>query len=865
MLYVTPEPNSKNKYTVAILIKEAALAEKELVNYYLEPLKAQGIPGDNIIFIGLEYNETNKAPVKLIKTHLTTVLTACKSIGVKTLLVADGHYFKTLTKLRRAEPHHGYIKPCAIPQYEYLNVILSVNYQSLFYNPLIKERLDMSLETLTNHSNGTHIDLGTDIIHSAVYPDTTVKINMQLQKLHQHKELVCDVETFGLDIATCGLGTIGFAWDKHNGIAFAVDLFIPTTDNWLILDSLREFFLTYKGKLIYHGGTFDIKVIIYKLFMDHALDTKGLLLGLKTMFKNVDDTLIMTYLATNSSAKNKLNLKQAAFEYTGNYAQEDIKNIKLIPLDILLQYNLIDCLATWYVKEKNYPIMVEDKQLAVYKDIMIPTMQVITHMELNGMPMDKAQITITWDKLTKVEAELNKELYSLRTIKEFEENQQKMACVKANMVLSKLVKDLEEFKDNYNPASPKQTVALLYEHMNLTVMDRTKTKLPSTGADSIQKLLNNLDKNANPEYKRILELLIDIAKVSKIVNTFVKAFKDKTVQKQDNCYYLHGNFNIGGTLSGRLSSSNINLQNLPSTGSKYAKIIKQCFTAPEGWLMVGADFASLEDKISALTTKDPNKVKVYEDGYDGHCLRAYSYFGDQMPDIINDINGINSIETKYTHLRQSSKNATFALTYQGTYVAIMGLGFSQPEAVKIYNNYHNLYKVSDEYIQDKIALASKVGHTTAAFGLRLRTPILGKTIINTRITPYEAQKEGRTMGNFHGQSYGMLNNRASIELHEKLLASAYAENIKPISHIHDAQYFIVKDDLDTLKWLNDNLIKAMEWQDLPELQHDQIKLGGQMSVFYPTWADEIKLPNYCNNQTIYNTVHDAIEERTSDK
>lgn len=72
---------------------------------------------------------------------------------------------------------------------------------------------------------------------------------------------------------------------------------------------------------------------------------------------------------------------------------------------------------------------------------------------------------------------------------------------------------------------------------------------------------------------------------------------------------------------------------MPATGSKYAKLIKSCFMAPDGWLFSGLDFASLEDRISALTTKDPNKLKVYTDGYDGHSMRAFAYFGDQMPDI----------------------------------------------------------------------------------------------------------------------------------------------------------------------------------------------------------------------------------------
>ena len=120
--------------------------------------------------------------------------------------------------------------------------------------------------------------------------------------------------------------------------------------------------------------------------------------------------------------------------------------------------------------------------------------------------------------------------------------------------------------------------------------------------------------------------------MDKILTTVIPALEGAQ-QGLDGWYYLFGNFNLGGTLSGRLSSSDPNLQNLPATGTRYAKLIKSCFAAPPGWFFCGIDFNSLEDRISALTTKDPNKLKVYTDGYDGHCLRAYAYFGDQMPEI----------------------------------------------------------------------------------------------------------------------------------------------------------------------------------------------------------------------------------------
>lgn len=112
------------------------------------------------------------------------------------------------------------------------------------------------------------------------------------------------------------------------------------------------------------------------------------------------------------------------------------------------------------------------------------------------------------------------------------------------------------------------------------------------------------------EVIKVLKAIINFSDVSKMLSTFISAFEENSVKNPDGHYYLYGNFNLGGTVSGRLSSSDPNLQNIPAN-SIYSKHIKKCFTAAPNRIMAGADFLSLEDRISALLTKDTNKLKVY--------------------------------------------------------------------------------------------------------------------------------------------------------------------------------------------------------------------------------------------------------------
>jgi DNA polymerase-1 len=300
-----------------------------------------------------------------------------------------------------------------------------------------------------------------------------------------------------------------------------------------------------------------------------------------------------------------------------------------------------------------------------------------------------------------------------------------------------------------------------------------------------------------------------------------------------------------------LSSSNPNLQNIPS-GSVFAKLIKACFGAIGKWLFNGSDFDALEDKTGALLTGDPNRIKIYTEGFCGHCLRTQSYWPEKMPDIDpTSVDSINSIADLYPDDRQDSKAPSFALQYRGTWRTLMNnCGFSEKEAKAIEKRYHDLYQVSDAWAEDVEKEGREKGYVTMIFGARIRTPLLAKTVTKGRSVPYAAAAEARSAGNAKTQSYCFLTLRAMNEYRKRVWNSPYIYSILPAATIHDAGYYMCKNDTKLMKWHNDNLIDCMAWQELEELKHPTIKISSSLEIFYPSWKDVVKIPNHSSEREI---------------
>lgn len=225
---------------------------------------------------------------------------------------------------------------------------------------------------------------------------------------------------------------------------------------------------------------------------------------------------------------------------------------------------------------------------------------------------------------------------------------------------------------------------------------------------------------------------------------------------------------------------------------------------------------------------------------------------------------VNSIKNKYPDLRQESKAVTFAAQYQGTYRTFMNAsGFSETDAKALEANYKSLYIVSEKYTQDRLLQASKDGYVGVAFGLRIRTPLLKQVVWGSSSLPREAAAEGRTVGNALSQSYGLLNNRAANAFMQRVWDSKHRLDIKPIALVHDAIYLLIKDDVEVVAWVNKELIKAMEWQELPELVHTRVKLNAALDLMWPDWSNPITIPNNADQDTIRSICSKAKEKYES--
>lgn len=279
--------------------------------------------------------------------------------------------------------------------------------------------------------------------------------------------------------------------------------------------------------------------------------------------------------------------------------------------------------------------------------------------------------------------------------------------------------------------------------------------------------------------------------------------------------------------------------NAPSTGSVFAKPIKRCFTAPPGYVVYAIDLSALEDRVIASLSRDVNKMSVFTDGLDGHCLNALGYFKEEVAqhmeltgDTVTDVSKFFDLQ-EHGHkelkaIRQKGKPATFGLSY-GAFPPKVAATLKIPleEAESIFNRYHNeLYSGITDYRENYVLpTAEQNGRIHLGLGCYIKTDDPGSDI--------------RTLNNATCQFWSIVTALTVAKMDQIITRSGLSDDVQITSTIYDSIYMIVKKDANLIKQLNDAIVPIMT-ADFMENQAIHNEAAGEIG---PDWADLELVPN----------------------
>lgn len=424
-----------------------------------------------------------------------------------------------------------------------------------------------------------------------------------VRKVAQGRDIGVDIETRRIEWEDNKLLSIGFATDESTCYALYNIPIIGANGeghDTQIWEALEDLLTDENIQFVWHNGKFDCTRLKYLCNLDARVD---------------DDTMLYHYCAINEK-RGTHGLKDLGQLYLQAPAWDDeLEKIKRdfckqnkmrigdfmyddIPTAVLVPYMQRDCIATLRLK-RVFTRLGRPEASFIYRKL-IEASNAFIRVELNGIRLDL-------DYLEDLEFELEKELEE--------------ATKRLDEVASSIWDPLEysrgtgarvKLTDKFNIKSPKQLKWMLQQVLGYPV--------PSTDAATIDTLIDEVESGVitNPQAKDFLQAIASVRKNSKYMDTYVQGMRDCVCRDAR----IRGTFNLHGTETGRLSSSNPNMQNVPRD-----KKIKNLLCATPGYKLVQMDYSQAELRVLALLSKDPWLVKVYQDGKDLHDAVATDMFG----------------------------------------------------------------------------------------------------------------------------------------------------------------------------------------------------------------------------------------------
>ena len=467
-----------------------------------------------------------------------------------------------------------------------------------------------------------------------------------------------DTETTSLDVLDAEL--VGMSFATSEGEAAYVPVPANREEAQKIVDAFRPFFLSEKIMKVGQNIKFDLNVLA-----NYGIEISA------PMF----DTMLAHYILQPEQRHNMDYLAEIYLGYRTIHIEELIgekkggrqKNMRDLSPTLIRDYACEDADITLRLMRPLREELEKNNQLDVFQSIEMPLMPVLAEMERNGVRIDTAALEDTGNAFRTEMEQLEKDIYEMAG-------------------------------HEFLLTSPRQVGEVLFGEMGLNEKARkTKSGQYSTSEEELEKI-----RHKHP----IVDKILQHRGLKKLLSTYIEALP-KLINKRTG--HIHTSFNQAVTATGRLSSSNPNLQNIPVRGEN-GREIRKAFIPEEGQIFFSADYSQIELRLMAHLSGDAHLIEAFNNGEDIHAATAARIFKKPLEEVSRDE-------------RRKAKTANFGIIYG---ISAFGLAermeVSRTEAKELIDNYFQTYPGVREYIDNSVSRAKELGYIETLCGRRRYLP-----------------------------------------------------------------------------------------------------------------------------------------------
>ena len=552
-----------------------------------------------------------------------------------------------------------------------------------------------------------------------------------IKNLMNQNSVCFDTETTGLNPLTAELVGIAFSWEVGKGF------YMPFSENreeaQALIEQLRPFFESEGIQKIGQNLKYDIKVLA-----KYNITVKGKLF----------DTMLAHYLINPDMRHNMDVLAETYLNYTPISIEELIgkkgKNqgsMRDVPLEKQTEYAVEDADITLQLKEHFEKELGEANTQKLFDDIEIPLLRVLAAMELEGINLNETF-------LNGLSEELDNDIKALET------------------------KIYAEAGEEFNIASPKQLGDILFDKLKLVDKPKkTKTGQYATG----EEILSYLAKDHN-----IIQHILDFRGLSKLKSTYVDALP---TQVEPSTGRVHTDYMQTVAATGRLSSNNPNLQNIPIRTERGRQVRKAFIPRSEDYVLLAADYSQIELRIIAALSKEETMINAFKNGEDIHASTASKVFNVPLNEVTRE-------------QRSNAKTVNFGIIYG---VSAFGLSnqtdLSRSESKELIDTYYTTYPKLRAYMNEQIDFARENEYVQTVLGRRRYL----KDINSRNAVVRGAAERNAVNAPIQGSAADIIK-IAMINIYEKLQSGNF--KTKMLLQVHDELVFdVYKPELETVKSL----------------------------------------------------------------